>query len=112
MLIPAPASGVANPAKTPVTFRSSGPSTASIDHGPSATAPEGTAPASHTIDSSAGVRVTEKNAPCTAHGGSDTPGVKRHIAYEPGSRSSVSLGPESVISASVQFMGMIMNSLG
>ena len=59
-------------------------------------------PTSHTIDSSAGVRVTEKNAPCTAQGGSESPGVRRHIAYEPGTRSSVSLGPWSVTSVSLR----------
>ena len=90
MLMPAVASGVANPANTPTIFRSKGPRTANIDHGPSATTPEGTTPASHTTDSSAGVRVTEKNAPCVTQGGSPSSGGKRQSAYEPGITSSVS----------------------
>src|SRR5688572_3997860 len=95
MLMPAIASGIANPANTPVMFRSKGPRTANADHGPSALTPGGTLATSHTTDSSAGVRVTEKNAPCTAQGGSESPGARRHIAYEPGTMSSVSLGSVS-----------------
>src|SRR5687767_12466449 len=93
MLMPAIASGVDNPANTPVTFRSKGPRTANTDHGPSALTAKGTPETLHTTDSSAGVLVTEKNAPCIAQGGRASPGARRHIAYEPGTGSSVSLGP-------------------
>jgi hypothetical protein len=96
MLIPAVANGVANPANTPVMFRSKGPLTANADQGPSAFTPEGTLATSQTTDSSVGVRVTEKNAPIATQGGSESPGARRHIAYEPGSRSSVSVCPWSV----------------
>ena len=96
MLMPAVARAVANPANTPVMLRSNGPRTANIDHGPSVLTPAGTPPMSHTAESSAGVRVTEKNVPCITQSGIESSGGKRHIANEPGTLSSVSLGPESV----------------
>ena len=91
--MPAVANGVASPANTPVMFRSKGPRTASIDHGPSALTPEGTHATSQTTDSSSGVRVTDTKAPFTAQEGSESPGAKRQIAYEPGTETSVSLVP-------------------
>ena len=96
MLIPAVANGVANAGNTPVMFRFKGPRTASADHGASAVTSEGTLATSQTTDSSVGVRVTEKKVPFTTQGGSESPGARRHIAYEPGTRSSVSVCPWSV----------------
>src|SRR5262245_26642255 len=96
MLIPAVASGAANPARTPVMLKSKGPLTANIDHGASAFIPGGTAETSHATDNSAGVRVTEKNSRCVTQSGNASPGGKRHTAYKPGTRSSVRLRLPSV----------------
>src|SRR5262245_64698194 len=85
-------------------LKSKGPRTANIDHGATAFTPGGRAATSHTADNSAGVRVTEKNSPCMTQCGSGSPGDQRHIAYEPGTRSSVRLRLSSVTLVSLPFL--------
>lgn len=61
--ISAAARGARSDSRMPTSAKSSGPSTLSTRHGPTTSAPVGSEPAGHTIESSVAVVVTDQNSP-------------------------------------------------
>ena len=87
-------------ARTPVSSNGIGPFRLKQRQPFSARTPAGTAAASHTIDSSSGVRTTAWNAPEAAQSGTAAAGSSRHTASAHGSRVSSS-APHPSRSASI-----------
>src|SRR5690242_13104784 len=91
MLTRASASGPISDASTPVSARSSGPTTRKHRHGVSTTASSGTRSLGQMIDSSSGAQVTEmtllSGGPELSEAGIADPAGSRHTAYSSGNRS-------------------------
>ena len=79
-LISAAASGASSSARTPVSAKSSGPSTSKAVNGRWCTALVGTLRAAQTIEVSVAVAVTEKSDDDSAHFGTSAPGPSRTTA--------------------------------
>src|SRR5215210_7578356 len=82
------ASGTITEASTPTNPKSNGPSSLNARQPPSYAVPMGTLGSGHTIDSSSGVRVTEKNKAAVAQAGISAPGSRRHTARRSASMES------------------------
>src|SRR5215212_11925572 len=80
MLTPASASGVTTETSTPTSDRSNGPSSSRAHQPRSHNTLGGTTCSGQTIESSPGVRVTEKNDAAVAQAGISEPGSSRQTA--------------------------------